>query len=72
MPTVKYGDFNLFCTQLKFIAFSANQTSDKHQLKVHVYHYVHCIYSRQLFFGGLVTIILVVILKVGGVDKTIW
>ena len=38
--------------------------------KVHIYHWV--LYSMQLFFWGLVTIIFVDILKVGGVDKTIW
>ena len=30
------------------------------------------IYTRQLLFGGFVTIIFVDILKVGGMDKTIW
>ena len=69
---VKCDGFNLFRAQSKCIGLFTNQTSDKHQLNVKIFPWHYVLYFIQLFFGWIMIIIFVNILKVGSVDEAVW
>ena len=62
--------FQLVLSSVKINGIFFKWRPVKHELKVQIFPCL--LFSIHLFFGGLVTITFVDILKVGGVDKATW
>ena len=67
MPNVKCDVYFLFCAMTKLMGNFILKN-----INVVTLEGIYIVYTMQLFFGELVTIAFVDILKVGAMDKSIW